>query len=91
MDTIYEKLPEIDAKPAAVKKLTAGEEAARHSYWLATIVTDAPLSFDPAANRVQAPGPEAYPLFLRLEFSKLIEKMTCGRRKRGPCRESSRT
>ena len=75
VDTIYEKLPEIDAKPAAVKKLTAGEEEARHSYWLATIVTDAPLPFDPAANRVQTPGPEAYPLFLRLEFSKLIEKM----------------
>ena len=75
VDTIYEKLPEIDAKPAAVKKLTAGEEAARHSYWLATIVTDAPLPFDPAENRVQAPGPEAYPLFLRLEFSKLIDKM----------------
>ena len=75
VDTIYEKLPEIDAKPAAVKKLTAGEEAARHSYWLATIVTDAPLPFDPAENRVQTPGPEAYPLFLRLEFSKLIEKM----------------
>ena len=75
IEAIYEKLPDIDAKPAAVKKLTAGEEAARHSYWLATIVTDAPLSFDPAENRVQAPGPEAYPLFLRLEFSKLIEKM----------------
>ena len=75
VDAIYEKLPDIDAKPAAVKKLTAGEEAARHSYWLATIVTDAPLSFDPAENRVQEPGPEAYPLFLKLEFSKLIEKM----------------
>ncbi len=75
VDTIYEKLPEIDAKPAAVKKLTAGEEAARHSYWLATIVTDAPLPFDPAANRVHSREPEAYPLFLRLEFSKLIEKM----------------
>ena len=75
VDAIYEKLPDIDAKPAAIKKLTAGEDAAHHSYWLATIVTDAPLSFDPAENRVQAPGPEAYPLFLRLEFSKLIEKM----------------
>ena len=75
VDAIYEKLPDIDAKPAAIKKLTAGEDAARHSYWLATIVTDAPPSFDPAENRIQAPGPEAYPLFLRLEFSKLIEKM----------------
>ena len=75
VDAIYEKLPDIDAKPAAIKKLTAGEEAARHSYWLATIVTDAPLSFDPAKNRVQEPTPAAYPLFLKLEFSKLIEKM----------------
>ena len=75
VDVIYEKLPDIDAKPAAIKKLTAGEEAARHSYWLATIVTDAPLSFDPAENRVQEPTPAAYPLFLKLEFSKLIEKM----------------
>ena len=75
VDAIYEKLPDIDAKPAAIKKLTAGEDAARHSYWLATIDTDAPLSFDPAENRVQEPTPAAYPLFLKLEFSKLIEKM----------------
>ena len=75
VDAIYEKLPDIDAKPAAIKKLTAGEDAARHSYWLATIVTDAPLPFDPAENRVQEPTPAVYPLFLKLEFSKLIEKM----------------
>ena len=36
--------------------------------------TDAPLDFRPEENLVRAPGPEAYPLFLRLEFSKLIEK-----------------
>lgn len=74
IDNIYEKLPDIDAKPAAIKKLTEGQEAARHSYWLATIVTDAPLDFFPEDNRVQAPGEDAYPLFLRLEFSKLIER-----------------
>ena len=74
IDNIYEQLPDIDAKPAAIKKLTEGQEAARHSYWLATIVTDAPLDFFPEDNRVQAPGEDAYPLFLRLEFSKLIER-----------------
>lgn len=74
IDTIYEKLPDIDAKPAAIKKLTEGQEAARHSYWLATIVTNAPLDFFPEHNQVQAPGEDAYPLFLRLEFSKLIER-----------------
>ena len=72
--TLYGKLPEIEAKPAVIKKLTAGEEAAKHSYWLATIVTDAPLEFKPEENLVKAPSSEAYPLFLRLEFTKLIEK-----------------
>ena len=75
IDTLYGKLPDIDAKPAAIRKLTEGEDAARRSYWLATIVTDAPLAFDPEENRLQPPSPEAYPLFLRLEFAKLIEKL----------------
>ena len=75
IDALYAAMPDVEAKPAAIKKLAAGEESARHSYWLATIVTDAPLDFSPEENRVQAPGPEAYPLFLRLEFTKLIEKL----------------
>ncbi|MBQ7849666.1 MAG: DNA polymerase I, partial [Clostridia bacterium] len=74
IETLYAKLPDIEAKPAAIKKLTAGEEAARHSHWLATIVTDAPLEFSPEANACKAPTVDAYPLFLRLEFAKLIEK-----------------
>ena len=74
IETIYEKMPDVGAKPAALKKLAAGEESARHSYWLATIVTDAPLDLRPEDNLVRSPGPEAYPLFLRLEFTKLIEK-----------------
>ena len=74
IDTLYEKMPDIEAKPAAIKKLAAGEESARHSYWLATIATNAPLEFHPEDNRVRTPGPEAYPLFLRLEFTKLIER-----------------
>ena len=75
IDALYAAMPDVEAKPAAIKKLAAGEESARHSYWLATIVTDAPLDFRPQDNLVRAPGPEAYPLFLRLEFTKLIEKL----------------
>ena len=74
VDALYARMPDIEAKPAALKKLEAGEESARHSYWLATIDTRAPLEFRPEDNRVQPAGPEAYPLFLRLEFTKLIEK-----------------
>ncbi len=80
IDHLYSHMPEIvtapetPAKPNVIKKLEAGESSARESYWLATIVTDAPLEFQPAENRLQSPGPEAYPLFLKLEFTKLIEK-----------------
>ncbi|MEG1658639.1 MAG: DNA polymerase I [Oscillibacter sp.] len=74
IDALYAKMPDIDAKPAALRKLQEGEDSARQSHYLATIVTDVPMEFDPAANRVQAPGPQAYPLFLRLEFTKLLER-----------------
>ena len=74
IDNLYARMPDIDAKPAAVRKLAEGEKSARESYWLATIVTDAPLEFRPEDNLRQQPGPDAYPLFLKLEFTKLIEK-----------------
>ena len=74
IDALYEKMPDIEAKPAAIKKLMAGEESARHSYWLATIATDAPLDFAPEDNLVRQPGEAAYPLFLKLEFTKLIDR-----------------
>ena len=73
IDAIYDKLPDIDAKPAAIRKLTEGEESARQSYRLATILTDAPLDFDPRENLRKAPSDALYPLFLKLEFHKLIE------------------
>ena len=74
IDEIYRLLPDLHAKPAAIRKLTEGEESARHSYWLATIVTDAPLDFDPAENLRRPFRPELYDLFLRLESQKLIDK-----------------
>lgn len=74
IDEIYRLLPDLHAKPAAIRKLAEGEESARHSYWLATIVTDAPLDFDPAENLRRPFRPELYDLFLRLEFQKLIDK-----------------
>ena len=75
IDALYAAMPDIEAKPAAIKKLTEGEESARMSYHLATIITDAPLEFDPAKNLRRPVKPELYQVFLRLEFNKLIEKM----------------
>ena len=75
IDAIYDKLPDIDAKPGVIKKLVAGEESARHSYWLATIKTDAPIHFEPENNIRKEPGPDAYALFRKLEFQKLSERL----------------
>ena len=81
VEALYAALPDIEsapgvpAKPNVVKKLTEGRADAEHSRLLATIVTDAPVDFDPADNLRKPPRPELYDLFLRLEFSRLIEKM----------------
>lgn len=75
IDAIYAAMPEVNAKPAMLKKLQEGEESARMSHRLATIVTDAPLEFDVKANLRRACKPALYDIFLRLEFSRLIEKM----------------
>ena len=74
IDAIYAALPQIEAKPNVIRKLTEGEESARETYYLATIVTDAPLDFVPGDNVRKAPSEALYPLFLKLEFHKLIEK-----------------
>ncbi len=75
IDAIYAALPNIQAKPAAIRNLTAGEADARASYDLATIRTDAPIVFDPEQNLRQTPdNNRLYQLFLDLEFSKLIDK-----------------
>ena len=75
IDCIYEKLPDIEAKPAALKKLTMGEADARASYDLATIRTNAPIEFTPEDNLRREPdNGRLYQLFVELEFSKLIDK-----------------
>ena len=69
IDAIYTQMPEIDAKPGVIKKLAAGEQSARDTYWLATIVTDVPeFSFIPEENMRTAPKAELYDLFLRFKY-----------------------
>lgn len=75
VDALYAAMPEADAKPAVLKKLETREADARMSHHLATIITNAPLAFDPKENLCRPAKPELYHLFLRLEFNKLIEKM----------------
>lgn len=74
IDAVYENIDSVALRPAFLSKLKDGEASARHSYWLATIVTDAPLDFAPEDNLRQPFKPELYDLFLKLEFQKLIDK-----------------
>lgn len=72
---IYAKFDEIPLKPAQRKRLDEGREDAKLSYDLATIRCDAPMEFAPEGNLRQEVQREAlYNLFLRLEFSKMIDK-----------------
>lgn len=78
IDSIFEKLqdPEetLSLKPAALKKMREGEESARLSYQLATILTSAPVSFSPQEQLLQEPDNEAaFALFTALELTKMIE------------------
>ncbi len=75
IDALYAAMPDVEARPAAIRKLAEGEESARMSYHLATIVTDAPLVFQPDENLRRPVKQSLYNVFLRLEFNKLIEKM----------------
>ncbi len=75
VEEIYEHFGDIPLKPAQRKKLDEGREDAKLSYDLATIRCDAPIDFDPADNRRQdIKKAELYDLFLKLEFSKMIDK-----------------
>ena len=75
LDAIYSGLESLDIKDSLRKKLAAGEESARKSYWLATILCEVPMDFEPEQNRWDRSfRPELYELFRRLGFQKFIEK-----------------
>ncbi len=74
IDEVYGRLDELGLKAGMLCKLRDGEEAARHSYWMATIVTDAPLEFRPEDALRKPFRPELYDVFLKLEFQKFIDK-----------------
>ena len=75
LDAIYEGLDGLDIKDSLRKKLAAGEDSAKKSFWLATILCEVPMDFDPADNRWDKNyRPELFSLFQRLGFHKFIEK-----------------
>jgi len=73
VEGIYGHIGEV-APPKLQENLRSNESAARQSKRLATIVTDAPVPFDPEQCRVAAPkSGELGQLFRELEFFRLLD------------------
>ncbi len=74
-ENIYANLDSDQISASVRKKLVAGAELAKLSYELATIRTDAPISFRPEDNLVRPFNKkELHELFVRLEFVRLIDR-----------------
>ena len=75
LDGVYENLNDASIRPKLREKLEAGRENAYLSYELATIVSEAPIDFEPKDAIIMPYNrPELYKLFQRLEFVRLIDK-----------------
>ncbi len=75
LDGVYKNLSPQNMKGKLFEKLSNGKDSAYLSYELATIRTDAPISFCAEDNLIQPPKrKELYELFVKLEFQKLIDR-----------------
>ncbi len=76
VEALYEKLPELKLTPSVRRKLESGYEDAMQSKFLATIVTDAPIS-TALHDYLPAPKNEAAlaALLTELELFKLMERL----------------
>ena len=75
LDGVYDSINSEEIKDSVRKKLSTGEQLARDSYWLATIVKSVPFDFQPEDNLWNYGfRPELKDLLLKLGFTKMIEK-----------------
>lgn len=76
IEALYAALPDAKLTPAVRRKLEAGEADAKQSKWLATIVTDAPISVN-LADYAQKPRDEETlsAVLTDLELHKLMQRL----------------
>ena len=75
LDGVYANLEDASIRPKLREKLENDKEKAYLSYELATIVSEAPIDFEPKDAIVRPyDRPALYELFQRLEFVRLIDK-----------------
>lgn len=76
LDEVYRHLDAPEIKKGLRDKLTNGEQAARDSYWLATIERDAPLPINmQALPDAQMDRDALYDLLTRLEFKSFLTRL----------------
>lgn len=76
LDEVYRHVDAPEIKKGLRDKLTNGEQAARDSYWLATIERDAPLPIDmQALPDAQMDRDALYDLLTRLEFKSFLTRL----------------
>ncbi len=75
IENIFSNLNTLDIRESVRRKLAEGEESARKSYWLATILRDVPIRFIPEENLWNRDySDKLYSLFKHLGFQKYIER-----------------
>ena len=75
LDGVYANLEDASIRPKLREKLENDKEKAYLSYELATIVSEAPIDFEPKDALIRPYNrPALYELFQRLEFVRLIDK-----------------
>ena len=76
IEELYKKLPEADITKGVRAKLVKGEDDAKQSKWLATIVRDAPIDTDLESYKIgESDNAGISRLLTELEMFKLMEKM----------------
>lgn len=76
VEDLYKALPDADLSKSVRAKLENGEEAAKTSKWLATIVTDAPIETDITKYKPSACDKSGVSRLLsELEMFKLLDKL----------------
>lgn len=76
IEALYADLANAGLKPAALQKITDGEEDAKQSKWLATIVTDAPIGTLDEATSGNADSAEMTKLLSSWEMFGTLEKLS---------------
>lgn len=79
VEELYERLSrgDVTAARSVIEKLKNGEEAARESKWLATIVTDAPIDRDIESYRAGEMDRERLSgILTELEMTRLLDKLS---------------